>query len=620
MRTIVYVLTRPFVWSWKLLSSGLTLLSNLLFLALFLIIITALFYTPKITVPENSALLLAPAGAIVEQRSPMDPMGRIFNNLAGMPLHEETFLQDVLDAIYTAADDPRISLLVISTNQMGTADLDQIKAIGLAIEHFKQTGKEVIAMGDTFNQAQYYLASWADRIYLHPMGGVNLRGFSFFRLYIRELLDKLAVDFHVFRAGAFKTALEPFVRNDMSPEEREATSLWLGNLWDLYCADIAINRKTTIAALNADINNFLSRLASVDGDRGRMALTSGLIDDLKTHQEMEEYLRSLVGPGPQGKGFKHISLDAYLQTLTASYTDMDKQGDRIGIIIARGNIMYGKGAVGQIGSTPLVNQIRQARQDPRVKAIVLRIHSGGGSAFASELIRQELMLAQQEGKPVVVSMAAMAASGAYWLAANADSIVAAPVTITGSIGVFGAAPTLEQTLAKIGIHGDGLGTTNIARFGNPATAMDNDERAILQMQVEMSYEQFITIIVQGRNMSRHQAEEIAQGRVWDGATAHRLGLIDKLGHLSDAVAEAALLANIPPENGLYIKAEPTSILERLRQMEGPAQALARYVHPVAGSGLAGEHLVDQFDFLLTGGDPSSIYAHSLLPPSAGLLP
>lgn len=620
MRTIIYVLTRPFVWLWKLLSSGLTVLSNLLFLALFLFIITALFYTPKITVPENSALLLAPVGGIVEQRSPMDPMGRIFNNLAGIPLHEETFLQDVLDALYTAADDPRISLLVINTNQMGTADLDQIKAIGLAIEHFKQTGKEVVAIGDTFNQAQYYLASWADRIYLHPMGGVNLRGFSLFRLYIRELLDKLAVDFHVFRAGSFKTALEPFIRNDMSPEEREATSQWLGNLWDLYCADIATNRKTTVAALNTDIDNLVLRLASVDGDRGRMALTSGLVDDLKTHREMEEYLRSLVGPGPQGKGYNHTSLDDYLQTLTASYTDKKKQEDRIGIIIARGNIMYGKGAVGQIGSTPLVSQIRQARQDPRVKAIVLRIHSGGGSAFASELIRQELMLAQQEGKPVVVSMAAMAASGAYWLAANADSIVAAPVTITGSIGVFGAAPTLEKTLAKIGIHGDGIGTTSTAQFGNPATAMGNDERAVFQMQVEKGYEQFIDIIAQGRNMSRYRVMEIAQGRVWDGATAHRLGLVDKLGHLSDAVAEAALLANIPAENGLYIKAEPASILRRLRQMEGPTQTLARYVRPFVGSGLSTGPLVDQFDFLLTGGDPNALYAHSLLPPSAAILP
>ncbi|MBM9536360.1 signal peptide peptidase SppA [Desulfobulbus alkaliphilus] len=617
MRTFVYILTRPFVWFWKLLSSGLTVLSNLLFLALFLIIITALFYTPKTTVPENSALLLAPVGGIVEQRSPMDPMARIFNNLAGKPLHEETFLQDVLDAVHTAADDPRISLLIINTDRMGPASLDQIKAIGLAIDHFKQTGKEVVAMGNTFNQAQYYLASWADRIYLHPMGGVQLRGFSLFRLYMRDLLDKLAVNVHVFRAGAFKTALEPFVRNDMSPEEREASSQWLGNLWDLYCTDIATNRKVTVTSLQADIDNLILRLASVNGDRGRMALTSGLIDDLKTHREMEDYLRSLVGPGPQGKGYNHISLDKYLQTLTPSYTDTKKQEDLIGIIIARGTIMYGKGAVGQIGSTPLVSQIRQARQDPRVKAIVLRIHSGGGSAFASELIRQELMLAQQEGKPVVVSMAAVAASGAYWLAANADSIVAAPVTLTGSIGVFGAAPTLEQTLAKIGMYGDGIGTTNTAQFGNPATAMGDDERAVLQMQVDTGYEQFIDIIAQGRNMSRNRVMELAQGKVWDGTTAHRLGLVDTLGYLSDAIAEARRLADIPEATGTYIDAESVSIIERLKRLERPLQTLAQRIQPSVLSGLPSEQLADQFDFLLTGGDPHSLYAHSLLPTSAG---
>lgn len=619
MSTFFYVLTRPFVWLWKLLSSGLTVLSNLLFLALLLIILTVLFHTPKITVPENSALLLAPEGGIVEQRSPMDPMARILNKLAGAPLHEETFLQDILDAIYAAADDPRISLLVLNTDRMGNASLDQIKAIGLAIEHFKQTGKEVVAVGDTYNQAQYYLASWADRIYLHPMGGVHLRGFSLFRLYIRDLLDKLAINFHVFRVGTFKSALEPFARNDMSPEEREANSQWLGNLWEIYCTDVANNRKTTVAALNADIDNLVPRLTLVDGDRGRLALASGLIDEVKTHREMEEYLRTLVGPDAKGTGFNHISLIDYLQTLTLSYTDTKGKEELIGIIVARGNIMYGKGAVGQIGSIPLVNQIRLARQNPRVKAIVLRISSGGGSAFASELIRQELLLAQQEGKPVVVSMAAMAASGAYWLAADADAIVAAPVTLTGSIGVFGAAPTLEQTLANLGIHGDGVGTTTTAFFGNPATAMGSDEKAALQMNVERGYQQFVDIVAQGRNMSVDQAADIAQGRVWDGITAHRLGLVDKLGYLKDAIAEAAKLANVPEENGFYIETEPSSVLERLKRVEKPVEALVRRVQPLALPGLPTEQVTDWFDFLLVSSDPNGLYAHSLLPVSAGIL-
>ena len=608
------ILFLPLVWLWKFLSSGLTVLSNLLFLSLFLIGLAVFFYTPKVEVPLHSALVLALEGNIVEERSPLDPVTRGLNHLAGVPLHGETFLQDIIDTIDTAADDQRITLLVLNTNHMGTASLDQIKTIGVALDDFKQKGKKVVAVGDTFNQAQYYLASWADKIYLHPMGAVGIHGFAVFRLYMQEMLDKLAVNFHVFRVGTFKSAVEPFIRNDMSSEDKQANKLWLGNLWNTYCADIAQHRKIEVAILNDNINNLVSQLASVNGNRSQLALATGLVDGLKTHQEMEQMFKEAVGTSLDKTGYNSINFQDYLQTITPSYTDAKGKNDLIAIITASGTIMYGKDTVGQIGSDDLIKRIRKARQDKRVKAIVLRINTGGGSAFASELIRQELLLAKKEGKPVVVSMGAMAASGGYWLAADADAIVASPVTLTGSIGIFGAVPTVEKTLAKIGIHGDGVGTTNTALFGNLATAMSSEEEAAFQMDVEHGYRQFLDIVAKGRKMKVAEVEKIAEGRVWDGATALNLRLVDKLGDLEDAIAEAAKLAHVPKENGYFIELTPDTFLERFKRIEPPVEALtARFVTSPLFPALLRRPLTDVFDVLLAEGDPGRLYAHCLLP-------
>lgn len=615
MKTFFRLLALPFRWLWKLLSSGITVLANLLFLGAVLAVLVALLYTPTVKVPAQSALVLAPVGDIVEKRSPMDPLTKVINNLAGVPLTGETFFQDLIDAIDTAADDPRIKVLVLNPNRMGTVSLDQVRTIGQAIDGFKQTGKKVIAVGDTFNQAQYYLASWADKIYLHPMGAVQINGFKVFRLYLREMLEKLAINLHVFRVGTFKSAVEPFLRNDMSAEDREANRLWLGSLWDRFCADIAQHRTIEVDILQQNINEFVAQLASVGGDRSQLALSSGLVDGLKTHQEMEQVLRDLVGPGADQTGFNHIGLSDYLQTLTPSYTDTKGKQALIGIIAASGTIVYGKDSVGQIGSDDLIKRIRKARQDKRVKAIVLRINTGGGSAFASELIRRELLLAQQEGKPVIVSMGAMAASGGYWLAAGADAIYASPTTLTGSIGIFGAVPTVEGTLARIGIHGDGVGTTAIAHFGNPATAMDSDEQAAFQMEVEQGYRQFLAVVAEGRKMKLVEVEKIAEGRVWDGATAQRLGLVDQLGDLKDAVAEAAKRAKVPAEAGSWIELSPDSFMERFKQVEQPVEALAaRWLSPALLSVLGQQPLAQPYDFLLKSADPGRIYAHCLLAP------
>jgi len=617
MKRAFLILTRPFVWLWRFFSSGITVLSNLVFLGLVLAGLTLALYTPPVHVPMQSALVLAPEGDIVEERSAMDPMTRVLSRISGAPLHEETFLQDIIDTIHTATDDRRIKVLVLNPNRMGDASLDQIRTIGAAIDTFKQTGKKVIAVGDSFDQAQYYLASWADKIYLHPMGAVNIRGFSVFRLYVREMLDKLAVNFHVFRAGTFKSAVEPLLRDDMSAEDKEANSLWLGNLWNVYCADIARHRKVETAVLVDNINQTVSQLASVGGDRGQLALATGLVDGLKNHQEMEELLKQEVGPSTDKKSFNHIGFHDYLETVTPSYTDSANKNNLIGIITVAGNIMPGKGAAGQIGAEDLIKRIRKARQDARVKAIVLRISTGGGSALASELIREELGAAKKEGKTVVVSMGAMAASGGYWLAADADAIVASPTTLTGSIGIFGAIPTVEKTLAHLGIHGDGVGTTDIAHFGNITKPMSPEETASWQMDIDQGYRRFIDIVAKGRKMSAAQVEKIAEGRVWDGETALKLGLVDKLGDLDDAVAEAAKRAHVPEENGYYIELTPDSYLERFKRSEQPVEARAARLFlsslvPPPLQRPAAEHL----DFLLHGSDPRGLYTHCLLPLSA----
>jgi len=446
------------------------------------------------------------------------------------------------------------------------------------------------------------------------MGAVNLRGFSVYRLYFKEMLEKLAVDFHVFRVGTFKSAVEPFLRNDMSPEDREANSLWLQNLWNVYSADVIRHRRLEPEVFTANVNQMVSQLASVGGNRAQLALATGLVDGLKTRQELEQLLTTQVGLSKDKKNFNYIDAQQYLQTLTPSFTAPAAQQDLIGIITARGNILPGEGSVGQIGADDLIKKIRKARQDKRIKAIVLRINTGGGSAFASELIRQELVQAQKDGKKVVVSMGAMAASGGYWLAADADAIVAAPTTLTGSIGIFGAVPTLEKTLAKLGIHGDGIGTTDVAHFGNLTSPMSIEEASLLQMDAEQGYDQFLSIVAQGRKMSPSAVANIAEGRVWDGATAQRLGLVDKLGNLEAAINEAARLAKVPSKNGLFIDLEPENLLERFKQVDQPVEALlTRLFHMAAVPPSFQQAAASQFDFLIQRQDPRNLYAHSMLP-------
>ncbi len=613
MKKTFYLLTRPLVWLWKFLTSGLSVLTNLLFLLFVLVVAAVIFYKPVIKVPANCALYFAPNGDIVEQHSVITPLTKLISQVSDAPDHEEIFLQDILDVLNAATDDPRIRMLVINTNRLGKVSLEQLQTIGEAMEEFKRAGKQIVCMGSNFNQAQYYLASRADKIYLNPMGGVQLHGLAISCLYIKDLLDKLDIDVHVFRVGTFKSAVEPLLRNDMSPEDKEANRNLLQQIWQVYSNDIIKYRHLNPETFTENINEKVKELASVGGNKAQLALSTGLVDGLKTSEEVNKLLQKQVGLSADQHDFKHIDFDQYLQTVTPSYIKPPAKVPYIGIISVSGNIVSGKGNMGQIGADDLIKQIRKASRNPRIKAIVLRINTGGGSAFASELIRQELLAAKQAGKVVVVSMGAMTASGGYWLTADADCIVASPTTLTGSIGIFGAIPSLNRSLAQIGIHSDGLGTTDIAQFGNLTSPMSADEQAFMQMQVEQGYKQFINIVMAGRHMKPDAVEKIAEGRVWDGATAQKLGLVDKLGDLQTAIAEAAARAHVSAVDCVFIEKPPENFLEKLQGLEQSSVALIRqFTHTQVLPPSWQQLLTEQFGFLLQSNTPDHLYAHSLL--------
>jgi len=605
-----------FIWIWKIFKTGTLIASNLLILLFFVVLIALVVGHPAKKIPNQTALILNPEGNIVEQRSALDPIARAVNSFAGVSKHEETPLQDILDVINTAAGDDRIRMLVLSPSHLGRVGFNQLRDIGRAIDNFKESGKVVIAADDSYTQTQYYLASYADEIYLNPMGTIALHGFGVFRLYFKEMLDKLRIRFHVFRVGTFKSALEPVLRNNMSDAAREANRQWLDRLWNTFCADIGKQRGITPLLINDFINSMDVRLKKTGGDNALMALNAGLIDGIKTRRQVEEYLQSVAGGNNGGKKFNHISMYEYLKHITPSYSTRPKNSSSVGIIVAQGNIVPGEGVVGQIGAEKLIRQIKTARKDNSVKAVVLRIDSGGGSAFASELIRQELLRLHQAGKPLVVSMGSMAASGAYWLSADADTILASPVTLTGSIGIFGALPTFDQTLATIGVHDDGIGTTTMAGAVSPVRPLPTNIANALQLGVEHGYRQFIDIVAKGRKLPQERVEEIAEGRVWDGKSAIDLGLVDAEGSLNEAVSRAAELAGLTAPNGIYIN-RPASFLKNLQQFGHMTftTMLSNNLLPSAWTATA-KQLKAQLDFFQQQPDPANLYAFCLLSPGS----
>jgi protease-4 len=425
---------------WKAVTFLRRLFLNLLFIALVLLVIGFFLSGSANRIPSGAALVLAPTGKIVEQPAGLLLVDRFY----GMSPPAETVLRDLTDGIDTAGKDPNIKALLLDLDSLDGAGLSQLQEIGEALKRFKTSGKTIIAYADSYDQRQYYLAAHADRLYLHPMGHVWLSGLGVFRHYFKKALDDLQVDFHVFKVGAYKSALEPFTRNEMSAYDREANLAWLTVLWDAYKSDVAAQRRLPAARIDEYINNLNVNLAETDGDAAELALAAGLVDDLKTRDEVREELIAMVGADENGDGYKRVAFEIYTAVMLPKARRPRTADRRIGLVVAEGIIMGGTQPAGRVGGESTAGLIRQAREDAAVKAVVLRINSGGGSAMASEIIRRELELTRKAGKPVVVSMSTTAASGAYWISVAADEIWALPTTVTGSIGIFAAVPTFDK--------------------------------------------------------------------------------------------------------------------------------------------------------------------------------
>lgn len=598
---------------WRAVDGARRFTVNLIFLLLVALVLAVLFDRgPR--VPERAALVIAPSGTLVEQRSG-DAADRALRELTGDGVRE-TMLRDVLAGIRAAKDDPRIGALLLDLDELSGGGMSKLRDVKAALADFRTSGKKVIAAADVYGQAGYYLAAQADEIHLSPLGLVLIQGFGIYRPYYKEGLDKYEIEAHVFRVGEFKSAVEPYLRDDLSPEARESYLDILGDLWNAYLEDVAAGRKTTPAALTALIDRLDERLRAAGGDAARALLEAGLVDRLSNRDEVRARMIELVGEEKKEHTFHQISLADYLEAQDLAEPEQPK-GDAVGVVVARGTILDGEQPAGKIGGDTTSALVRQARENEKVKAIVLRVDSGGGSAFASELIRRELALARAAGKPVVVSMGSVAASGGYWISTASDQIWADPTTITGSIGIFGVLPTFQKPLAKyLGVHVDGVGTTWLAGAYRPDRALDPRFGGVVQNLIDRGYEDFLARVGEARKMSRDEVDRIGRGRIWSGADAHRLGLVDHLGGLEPAIAAAGELAKLGKEpKVLWIEKERDWRQKLAQQMLESAVAIAPPRATLPASPLSASArlraVVAELESMAELDDPRGVLAHCL---------
>ena len=532
---------------------------NIIFLVIVGGIAMAIFSSvQEVSVPDRAVLVLAPEGVVVDQLSAVDA----FSQLSAQGLPQETLLADLIETVNLASEDPRIEVLLLKLDDLDHIGMSKTLELSEAIQGFRENGKTIVATANHYNQDQYLLASFADQIFVHNMGGVGIEGFAVIRNYFREAIDKLNIRFHVFKVGNFKSAVEPLLRNDMSSAAKEANRAWLDQLWNLYRDTVVERRGISVSKFDEYVNHIDRVMAEVGGDAAQAALDYGLVDGIISRPMLRDMLIERVGENDEGS-FQQSYFRDYLALNRSLLIEVK---DSVGIIVASGNIIDGERPEGSIGGDSLARLIRKARLDKNIKALVLRIDSGGGSAFASEVIRAELQKLQEAGKPLVVSMGSMAASGGYWIAAGADEVWATPATLTGSIGIFGAFPTVDNMLQDLGVSTDGVGTTAVAGKLRPDLPLDPILASAIQSGVEYGYRRFINIVADGRNKLVEQVEPIAEGRVWSGIDAQQLGLVDKLGGLQQAINSAASLAGLDPADNTRLLSLPLSPEEELMRM------------------------------------------------------
>ena len=561
-------------------------------------------------VPEKAALVLDPYGNIVEQLSG-NPLNRITN--MGK---REVLLKDLLKAVNRAKNDKRIKALVLKTGNMslGTAGMSKLLDLKSALEEFKKTGKKIIAVGDEYYQNSYFLAAQADEIYIDPEGMIVLQGYDIYNRFYKDGLEKFNVDVHVFRVGKYKSAVEPYLRNDMSEDSRQANLEILNDLWGIWLKECAAGRGLKVENLKDYINTFKDSIIQNRGDAAKMALDAKLADKIATRDEIRKQMIELVGEDEKTHSYKQINFKNYLAALDKEPAVDTSKENIVGIVVAKGEIFDGIRPPGEIGGDSTAELIREARLNKNVKAIVLRVDSPGGSAFASEIIRRECEMARNDGKPVIVSMGSLAASGGYMISLASDEIWASPATITGSIGIFGLFPTIDKTLSRfMGVHVDGVGTTPLSGMNRIDRPFSPDQGEIVQQIVDKGYDDFITKVAEARNMKKDEVDAIAQGRVWSGVAALRIGLIDKLGKLQDAIDSAASHAELGKDYQIqYIEPEKTQREKILTAFSGIIQSLIPIEDILDHQNIllksAGD-VVKDVDLITRFNDPKGIYAY-----------
>ena len=584
---------------------------NLLFIGLILIIAIAMLSSPKLTVPENSALHLVPTGILVDQLNYQPSALDLFDRGSGLP--GETRVCDLVKAIDDAAKDDRISGMVLQLDYLIGGGLSKMLEIGHALEKFKATGKAIIATSENYSQQQYFLASYADEIVLQELGSVLIHGFGVYRNYFLEAEQKLALDVHVFRVGTFKDAVEPFLRNDMSEPSKLHNRQWLDELWHSYVDNIERHRNLSEGALESYISDLgkadsgdISSLLNDNSNNALLAKTHGLVDHVMTLPQLRQFLSARFGIDKKTQNFKRITHGHYLAASAMAAKSPPFSQQTIGLIVATGNIVDGEQPKGAIGGDSLAALIRTARDDDSLSALVLRIDSGGGSVFASEVIRQEILSTRQAGLPVYISMGSVAASGGYWVATAGDEIWATPETITGSIGVFGVLPNVSRSLNRLGVSSDGIGTSAMADIFHPDRPLANEAKAFFQHSVNNIYRHFIHIVADTRSLSVEQAHALAQGRVWTGAQAKKLGLVDELGNLSQVIEHVAQKHGLDDYSIKEIE-QPLSTQEQL------LLALDEMMQGVVGDSLSSQITIPQSLGWLYRAEQQLNAAYSLTP-------
>ena len=524
-------LTSSLRWIWWLIDGSRRLLLNLLFLALLAALAWLALRGGTSPLQDKTALVLSLQGPVHEQ-SHGSLRENAMQQLRGMPV-AQTRLRDLLAAIDAAATDPKISSALLLLDDFDGAGLPTLRELAASIERFKAGGKTVVAWGSGYDQRQYYLAAHASEVWMHPMGAVQLKGFGGYRNYYKDALDRAGVTVHVLRVGQFKNAAEAFAASAPSEQTLEADGLLYGALWASYTGGVENARRLPPGAIDDALDELPERLAAAGGNLAALALKDKLVDALKTGDQLRA---AFVERGAKdGSSFRQVSLEDYVARIKPR-----SSGDAVGVVVAEGVIVDGRaGGGGRIGGLSTAELIRRAREDDEIKAVVLRVDSPGGSAYGSELVRRELELTRQAGKPVVVSMGDLAASGGYWIATAADEVIADETTITGSIGVVTVLPTAEKLLEKFGVTTGGTATNWLVGAYDARRGLDPRFEKVVQASIEHVYADFTAKVAAARQSTPEKIEAVAQGRVWTGTQARERGLIDRTGGLRDALAAAA---------------------------------------------------------------------------------